>query len=438
MDVLSDDFNHHDSLLSLESGLDPLNPGSHGHQVVVSPQTGLPPVNPNNPPPPPPSGGSNGPSAVQGPIDIIQIQPPPAQMSHQPQHGGIVYPMPNPHSAGIPYGAAPYAQVPFIPAFNPVPGNYVYQGVIYQVFILLHKISDSYYPFYPSYTQLRNATCIIFGHFSSYIFRKKLQPNTQHGGAGVTTSSSNNYYNPQQPPQGGQQNQVGPAQFGNPMHSQHAHHAHGHNHSHAMVNPGAALQYYPPVPISTSAPSNPHTHLNIRPAPAQYFPVTHSHMSVMNSQIGVNHHHGSNVVGVTQCSGPQVAVVTPVPAHSVTVNGTLGIAGVQMTGHVQHMSPANQHHAVSMNNSSHLMAITNASGSQNGMPQQSGQQGPMVLAPNGHPGQLSSGGVAPNSQILLPPNGHTISQGNIQQMINRQSGQPQVIHFDEINDYCDI
>lgn len=133
VDVLNDDLSHHESLLSLESGMDPLNPGAHGHQIVVSPQTGLPPVNPNNPPPPPPSAGNSGPSGVQGPIDIIQIQPPPGQMSHQPQHGSIVFPMPNPHSGTIPYGATPYAQVPFIPAFNPVPGNYVYGQVIYQV-----------------------------------------------------------------------------------------------------------------------------------------------------------------------------------------------------------------------------------------------------------------------------------------------------------------
>lgn len=382
--MLNDDLNHHDSLLSLDPGLDPLNPASHGHHVVVSPQTGLPPVNPNNPPPPPPSGGATGPSSVQGPIDIIQIQPSPAQMSHQPQHGGIVYPMPNPHSAGIPYGAGPYAQVPFIPAFNPVPGNYVYQGVIYQP---------------PS-------------------------------SSGVTTSSASYYNSQQQPPQAAQQNQVGPGPFGNPMHNQHPHHSHGHNHSHAMVNAGAALQYYPPVPISNAnVPSNPHSHMNMRQAPAQYFPVTHSHMSVMNSQIGVNQHHSSNAVGVPPCSGPQVAVVAPVSAHPVTVNGSLGIAGVPMPGHVQHMSSSNQHHAVSMNNSSHMLAMTNPTGSQNGMPQQSGQQGPMVLAPNGHPGQLPNGAVAPNGQILLPPNGHAMAQGNMQMMNGRQSGQPQVGYF---------
>lgn len=189
-----------------------------------------------------------------------------------------------------------------------------------------------------------------------------------------------------------------------------------------MVNAGAALQYYPPVPISTaSGPSNPHAHMNIRQAPTQYFPVTHSHMSIMNSQIGVNHHHGSNVVGVTPCSGPQV-VVAPV-SHPVTVNGNMGLAGVQMGGHVQHVSSNNQHHAVSMNNSSHMLAITNATAGQNGMQQQGGQQGPMVMAPNGHPGQLTSG---PNGQILMPPNGHAMQQGNIQMMNSRQSGQPQV------------
>lgn len=158
-------------------------------------------------------------------------------------------------------------------------------------------------------------------------------------------------------------------------------------------------------------------------------------MNVMNSQIGVNHHHNSNVVGVTPCSGPQVAVVAPVPAHPVTVNGSLGIAGVPMAGHVQHMSSTNQHHphSISMNNSSHMLAITNGTGSQNGLGQQSGQSGPMVLAPNGHPGQIPSGAMAPNGQILIPPNGHGMSQGSIQLMNNRQPGQPQVSHW---SSYC--
>ncbi|ODM95377.1 Zinc finger SWIM domain-containing protein 8 [Orchesella cincta] len=382
VDVLNDELSHHDSLLSsLESGLDPLNPGAHGHQVVVSPQTGLPPVNPNNPPPPPPSGGASGPSNVQGPIDIIQIQAPPSQMGHQPQHNGSVYPMPAPHMTTIQY-PGPYAQVPIFPTFNPVPGNYVYGQVIYQ-------------------------------------------PNAP-GGSGVSTSTASYYNNQQQPPQS-QQNQVGPPPFGNPIHQQHNHHGHGHNHSHShsMVNTGATLQYYPPVPISTaSGPSNPHPHMNMRQAPTQYFPVTHSHMSVMNTQIGVNHHHGSNVV-VPPCSGPQVAVVAaaPVQGHPVTVNGSIGIAGVPMAGHVQHMS--NQHHhTVSMSNNSHMLAITNGTGNQNGMGQQGGQQGPMVLAPNGHHGQMPSG--MPNGQILLQPNGHGMSQGNMQMMNSRQPGQPQM------------
>jgi len=64
MDVFNEDGSHHDSLLSLDGNMDPMNPNGHGQ--VVSPQTGLPPINPNNPPPPPPSGGSSSASGGLG------------------------------------------------------------------------------------------------------------------------------------------------------------------------------------------------------------------------------------------------------------------------------------------------------------------------------------------------------------------------------------
>jgi len=128
VDLLNDEICHNDSLMCLDSTIDPMNP--NGHHQHVSQQTGLPLVTPNNPPPPPPS-VSSGQSSGQN-IQMPQSSGPPAQQ----QHGAPLYPMSQPQIpvATIQYGnPQSFGQVPFLP-FNPVTNNFVYgQAVIYQV-----------------------------------------------------------------------------------------------------------------------------------------------------------------------------------------------------------------------------------------------------------------------------------------------------------------
>lgn len=120
MDLLSEDFAHHDGLL--DPSLEPINPNGH-HQQLISAQTGLPVLNPNNPPLPTPSvsgTGSSGPT-----MEVIRI-------SHQDSH-----PPPYPMGA-IPYGS--HFGPPFMHAsFNPLPVT-MYPQVIYQASLVMFYI----------------------------------------------------------------------------------------------------------------------------------------------------------------------------------------------------------------------------------------------------------------------------------------------------------